>query len=546
MTSSKIWLGVVMLAVTLILILTTLSDAPTYDEPAHIASGLTYAQLSDLRFNSEHPPLIKFLSGLSLRLFYSDFKLNITQQDLQNPHTHVIYDLGRNLFEQNNPTKLLLLSRLPLILLTLLGIFFVYQLTSDILQDQEKGLIASVLFGFEFNVLANGALVTTDMGLLVFWLGTVLFYLRFLFKGRWQNLLFSGLLFGLALLTKYSAVFILPIVFFASLSLAKTVSIKKILISLGVVALIGWVVIWLFYLPFEAPQMLWEELPIVQETIAVKKSETVDALVAVAPLPYYYRYGLKLINHHEAVGQLQYLAGRVGQFNWRWFYPLSFLLKTAEMYLVMFMISIYLVIRQKISNQRLTFLLIMIGLYFLLTIYSGMAFGMRILLPVIGFGAVLTGACTDKIKNTQLRQMLMIFYVLLSIIRFPYFFSSANFFSAVLGSKHEMMIDSNLDWGQDLKRLSSWCREREIDSLAVLANTSLPIEVWGVQSLSLDEAYEQRGYVAVSSTVLNLPIELETEDGEIATLNKPFVFLDDYTVKEKLGSFVIYDLARKK
>ena len=544
MRKAKLWLILVLVSALLVLLATSLTDSPTYDEPAHIASGLTYVKFSDLRLNSEHPPLIKFLSGLSLSLFYPDLKFEVSDQEMQDPYTSVIYDLGAQLFWENDPTKLLVVARMPVIFLTLLAIYFVYQLVVDLTSNEKKGLVAAILFAFEINVLANGSLVTTDMGLLTFWLGLVIFYIRFLQKEDKKNLLISGIFFGLALLTKYSAVFILPIIFIASLSFLSKIKLTRVVLSLATISVVAWIVVWLFYLPFGSPKIIWEELPAVQEVISHVKSERLNQVVHILPLPYYYRYGLKLINHHEAVGQLQFLAGRVGQFNWWWFYPLTFLLKISDFYLALLFISTYFVFKNRFQNQKLNFLLIMMGLYFLLVINSSMAFGMRILLPVVGFGAVVIGLNLNWLKDGQLLKMLLIFYTLLTVVRFPYFFSSSNLLSAVSGSKHEMLIDSNLDWGQDLKRLSNWCQEKNIDSLAVLSHSSLPIEIYGIENVDIDQAFEQNGLLAVSSTKLNLPLLIQQDD-EIFQIDRPYDIFKNYQIKAKLGSFVIYDLSKQ-
>ena len=543
MRRSKLWLGLIMLSAMLIMVLTTLTDAPTYDEPAHIVAGLTYTKLADLRLNSEHPPLLKFLSGLSLQLFYPALNFAISESELQDPHTNVVYELGSLLFANNDPTKLLLIARMPSLTLTLLTIFFVYQLTVDISKSEKKGLIAAILFAFEFNVLANGPLVTTDLPLLAFWLGMLLFYLRYLFKKGGHNLILAGIFFGLALLTKYSAVFILPIIFFASLIFIKQVKLSRILLSLMAMVVVAWGVVWLFYLPFGSPNFIWEELPAVQAVMTQVKSEKINELINFLPLPYYYRYGLKLINHHEFVGQLQFLAGKVSQFNWWWFYPVTFLVKSAELYLILFFIAVYLLAKNKFNNQKLNFILITITLYCLLVINSSLAFGMRILLPITAFGVILIATTFDWIKNTQIIKMLLVFYILLGVMRFPYFFASANVFSSLWGNKYAILVDANLDWGQDLKRLSSWSKNENVENISVLAHTPLPIAIYGIDNLDLNQTFKQRGLLAVSATKLNLPMLIENEAGVEQTV-RLYDLLANYKIKAKVGSFLIYDLAQ--
>ena len=44
------------------------------------------------------------------------------------------------------------------------------------------------------------------------------------------------------------------------------------------------------------------------------------------------------------------------------------------------------------------------------------------------------------------------------------------YFNELIGSRanaDEFLIDSNLDWGQDLRRLDAWCRENKVSQITV-------------------------------------------------------------------------------
>ncbi len=58
-----------LLFTTLLLLIATTSmrrKSITADELSHLPSGYTYVALKDFQLNPEHPPLLKYLSGLSV------------------------------------------------------------------------------------------------------------------------------------------------------------------------------------------------------------------------------------------------------------------------------------------------------------------------------------------------------------------------------------------------------------------------------------------------------------------------------------------------
>jgi len=100
-----------------------LLESPTFDEIAHIGAGLSYADKLDTRFNPEHPPLEKLLSGIFMRL-------GSVRADYGSPQ----WTVGANfpasflcewsfgdwvLFHWNDPHKVLFWARLPMLLITL-------------------------------------------------------------------------------------------------------------------------------------------------------------------------------------------------------------------------------------------------------------------------------------------------------------------------------------------------------------------------------------------------------------------------------------------
>ena len=101
-----------------------LRESVTIDEVSHIASGVTYLQKLDLRFNEEHPPLAKIIAALPLvwRGAHADYShISWTASD-----SFMSAYLGQWVFGEfflnqwNDPIPTLFYARLPMLILTLI------------------------------------------------------------------------------------------------------------------------------------------------------------------------------------------------------------------------------------------------------------------------------------------------------------------------------------------------------------------------------------------------------------------------------------------
>src|SRR6185437_15165310 len=79
------------------------------------------------------------------------------------------------------------------------------------------GLMALTFFVFSPNILAHGALVTTDMGITCFMFASVYAFYRYVKKPTVPRLLLAGLAVGIALGVKHSGVFVFPILLLLAL-----------------------------------------------------------------------------------------------------------------------------------------------------------------------------------------------------------------------------------------------------------------------------------------------------------------------------------------
>ena len=201
-------LACVVVAAFFLMLWSSFGDSAIMDELAHIPAGYGYVHNLDYRLNPEHPPLVKAAAAFPLIFLdlYFPTDDNAWKKDINGQ-----WVMGTNfLYGSGNAADYIIRSaRIAPIILTLLLMVLIYAWSAKIL-GKWWGLLPAILFGLSPTVLAHGHYVTTDIGAAFgIVLGTY-FFLKFLFSPSLKNLIVAGLAFGIAQLTKFSAVLLVP------------------------------------------------------------------------------------------------------------------------------------------------------------------------------------------------------------------------------------------------------------------------------------------------------------------------------------------------
>lgn len=186
----------------------SLQESAIVDESAHIPAGYGYVRHLDMRLNPEHPPLVKALSALPLLAIQPAFP---TGNSAWTTDVNGQWAMGEQLLYRsgNDADRIVQFSRIMPILLTVLLIFFVY-FWSRKLMGGAWALLPTFLLAFSPIVLAHGHYVTTDIGAAFGILFSTYFFLKYLREPSPRNILFAGIALGLAQLTKFSVVLVIP------------------------------------------------------------------------------------------------------------------------------------------------------------------------------------------------------------------------------------------------------------------------------------------------------------------------------------------------
>lgn len=167
-----------------------------------------------------------------------------------------------------------------------------------------------------------------------------------------------------------------------------------------------------------------------------------------------------------------------------------------------------------VANFDLFAFLIFLVLYWFTSITGNLNIGVRHLLPIFPFVYLLTVAGVKSIYEKLEKQkkkvflgfvgVLVFWYVLSSLLCFPHYLT---YFNEVFGGPkngYKYVVDSNYDWGQDLKRLQKFVEERNIQKIYVDYFGGDDVEYrLGQKWQKFDPKKEKpKGWLAVSATFL--------------------------------------------
>ncbi|MFF4685341.1 phospholipid carrier-dependent glycosyltransferase [Streptomyces sp. NPDC001307] len=184
------------------MVTTAVQQTPTIDEPVYVATATDYLHEHRLRYNPEHPPLGKLLiaAGVAVADPHYDPSYTGTQGDVGR---HLLYESG------NDPWRVMLWARLPVIVLTLLFGLVAFAFARD-LTGTAGGLVALALYAFSPDLIAHGSLATLDVPMA----GFVLTSAWLVWRARRRPGLYlplAGAALGAAVATKMSALPAVPV-----------------------------------------------------------------------------------------------------------------------------------------------------------------------------------------------------------------------------------------------------------------------------------------------------------------------------------------------
>ncbi len=425
-------------------------------------------------------------------------------------------------FPNNNTEQILFWSRLPIILISLLLGWFIYFWAKELF-GIKAGLLALTLYAFDPNILGHNHYVTTDLGIAAFLFFAFYFFVKYLKTPNYKTIILAGIFLGLAQLAKFSAVLLFPVfglilllyaIFrkekinfsFLGSSKIKKLRLRKIYLyfsSFVLVAIICFLVIWVVYAIniYKMPagkihQLIDTQLyGGLQQSIAPHLHQMADNPV-LRPYSQYFT-GLLMVIGRVSGGNTTYFFGEVTNQSFTSYFPLVFLIKEPIPSLVLILsamaIGFWLFLKnnarrfpklvfanlKKYLNRNIAefSMLLFITVYLYTSITGNLNIGLRHLFPILPFVYILVSkeivVFGGKLKKNYKKvfsgiiSILIIWLIAETAFAYPYYLAYFN--ELVGGSKngYKYVTDSNVDWGQELKRLARWVEENNIDKIRV-------------------------------------------------------------------------------
>jgi hypothetical protein len=239
-----------------------------------------------------------------------------------------------------------------------------------------------------------------------------------------------------------------------------------------------------------------------------------------------YLAGLNKVATHNVSGHINYLLGQVDDQGWWYYFPVVFAVKSTVTALAACLLLCIAggrdLLRRSwrpVQSAFRSIPIFWIGLlfpplfYFGFSMNSGINLGMRHILPVYPFIYVAAAGALSMLRNRGLAFGLMAALGALQAVDAariaPDYLAFFNALSGGPGNGPRYLVDSNIDWGQDLKKLRRWLDDQGSKSVYICYFGNAQMGYYGIDGKPLPGALDRKGwdeldgYVVANVTPLN-------------------------------------------
>jgi hypothetical protein len=478
----------------------------TGDETHYLGMGryLLKHRTWDLDDALLQPPLSYYLHSVPLLGLSIDDQLFKTKE---------LNERGRALMGSFPDDRLLMLARMPILLLAT-GLGFLVFFWSKQVYGSAGGLLALFLYAFHPVIIGNSVLITPDLCLTAFSTLTMYFFWRYRNAPSFKGALLTGGALGLTLLSKYSAILLvvgllfLVILFAVMRRFHRETSTRfwqfRHLLLIFVAALLVVNAGYLFTGSFQ---------PLkggAYHSALVHWFANTGVLRSIPmPLPRAYVLGMDLQHSVIENGFICYLMGITAQRGWIYYYIVAFFLKAPVVFIVLLLLTTIK------GRDRLQWMLlvpiIIFPLYFSVFRLSR---GVRYILPIYPLLCIWIGQLALLAKGLSWKplmklgvMLLLAWYAAGSVWIAPHYTAYVSEIAGGPDNGLNLLFESDFDWGQDLKGLSSYLNEKKIDRIKLGYFSTADAAHYGVRFDPLPcetPPKPQTGLIAASATALQV------------------------------------------
>lgn len=463
----------------------------TWDEPSYISAGYTYLKWNDFRLNPSHPPLMQDLEALPL--LFMDLNVPSREDPGFRNNINPVVEFGRRfIFESGNDfLSITRWARLPVLFLGSFLVLALYLWGTE-LYGHGPALLATAIAAFSPNLLAHSKVATEDLGCTALMFMAVWTFWRALKLGRLADWLLCGLVTGLALISKYTALLLGPIFIVLAVGYwwrnRNNLTLIVLLRGGAMVAAVALFVVGAGY-NFSFDYSLYLE--------GVKK------LYTDYPSGFqYYLYGMVL---DEPV----------------WYYYLAaFLVKVPESIMLFLVFTFCRAVIDRKRDEATLFLLVPAAAIILVSCFDRHNLGLRRILPAFPFLFLFIASTARGIMGNSRKIFIGVMLGWLLFDAWNIYPHHLSYFNTIAGGPKRgpyLLDDSNIDWGQDLPALAAWQHEQYGGRpIKLFYNGSADPVAYGVNPLQMDQGeimFPQPGIYAISAHNLVFFRTISVNDG---------------------------------
>jgi hypothetical protein len=464
LTSAR-WWGLVPLVAAALFTIQALDAArletPTIDEFAHVPAGYAYLEHGSLELYAKNPPLGRYLLALpgTLRGAATVPVPGVLGQGWG------AWRYGQRFMEANAEGYLSLFreARAVVVVLTLLTAALLFHWARSLF-GLAGASMSSTLFLLSPTTIAHGHLATVDAACALTILGALV-----AFRWAWREptagrVVAAGAVWGLALLVKYTALLIAPAVAILVLFLRRPNwrAAARELALYGLAALLVVNV----GMGFQGSGRR-----LADHTLASDVGRAVQAALPgwlPVPLPAPYVLGFDAVRIDTERGEYPgYLHGEWSRKGWWYYEGVALLLKSPLVWLLLLVACPWFLRRRGLPRRELAIIvvpLVVVGL--MLTVFNRLSYGVRYLLPILPLLHLLIGSIwwRPRTRVASAGALLVLAVSVVTVVgTHPHHLAYFNTLAGGSARGHEWLLDSNLDWGQDLYRVPDALRKLGVE-----------------------------------------------------------------------------------
>jgi hypothetical protein len=461
--------------------------SPTYDEPAHLATGMELLSEGRYEYEPQHPPLARVAAAA---LPYAAGLRTIGIESFWTEgHTLIHGTPGKSYKEV---TRLARLGMLPFFVL----VCWVAWLWGRRLRGDWAGAVAVFLISALPVVLAHAGLAATDIAATATF-PLALYALTAMVEtpGRRTALLAGGAT-ALAVLSKLTALLFIPAACAATLAVflvrvprgERKLWLRNLMrVSVLVPAVAAFaVVLWAGYgfslgsladpadRPYESINERLGDGTLAKLAIAAIEAPVIPAVELL--------HGIRQVMGHHEFGHRSFLLGEVRSDGWLHFFPVAVLVKNPIPFLMLTGLGIWWLVRNVSADRRRIWGLVAIGAATMIVVVSmpsRINIGFRHIMPILPMLAAVAalGAVTawESARTSTVRGGIVALFLLFAISSVRAHPDYLSYFNILAGRNPDRVLPfSDLDWGQDLTRLADELRSRGVDSLTLGTGVDIP------------------------------------------------------------------------